>query len=193
VIDAIGHSLGISPLTGGVNYDKMCEHYLISAKEKGDNELGFTGAGWIDIMLVVIVVLLAIVAGLYFLNRWASKRVATQQDTIEKTKQAASIYVIDKKHDKAANVKGLPKVVMDNLPKASKLMKMYFVKAKIGPQIMTLMCEKTVYNALDVKKTFHVEMAGIYIASVKGMKTKYELKQIKKAKKAKAKEKNAKK
>ena len=148
---------------------------------------GFTGAGWIDILLIVIVVLGAIVAGLYFLNRWAAKRVAAQQDMVEKTKQSASIYVIDMKRDKAANVT-LPKVVMDNLPRTSKLMKMYFVKAKIGPQIVTLMCEKTVFNALDVKKTFQVELAGIYIASVKGMKTKYEIKQAQRNKKLKAKQ-----
>ena len=148
---------------------------------------GFTGFAWIDILLIVIVVLGAIIAGLYFLNRWAGKRVAAQQDMVEKTKQSASIYVIDMRRDKAANVT-LPKVVMDNLPRTAKMMKMYFVKAKIGPQIVTLMCEKTVFNALDVKKTFQVELAGIYIASVKGMKTKYELNQARKKKKMKAKE-----
>jgi len=147
---------------------------------------GFTGAGWADILLIIVAALGLIVAGLYFLNRWASKRVTDQQDMVEKTKQAASIYVIDKRRDKAANV-NLPKVVMDNMPRTSKLMKMYFVKAKIGPQIMTLMCEKTVYNALDVKKTFQVELAGIYIAHVKGMKTKYELKQARKKKQQEAK------
>ena len=147
----------------------------------------FTGFAWIDILLIVIVVLGAIVGGLYFLNRWAGKRVAAQQDMVEKTKQSASIYVIDMRRDKAENV-NLPKMVMDNLPRTAKLMKMYFVKAKIGPQIVTLMCEKTVYNALDVKKTFQVELAGIYIASVKGMKTKYEMDQARKAKKLKTKE-----
>ena len=140
-----------------------------------------------DIILIVGLVLVAIVVGLYFLNRWASKRMNTQQGMIEKTKQSASIYVIDKKRDKAANVH-LPKVVMENLPKASKLMTMNFVKAKIGPQIATLICDKNVYAALDVKKTFQVEMAGIYIVSVKGMKTQFEVKESRKAKKLKAKE-----
>ena len=143
---------------------------------------GFTGTGLLDIILIVIVVLVALAAGLYFLNRWAANKMTTQQSMIEKTKQAASIYVIDKKHDKAANVT-LPKVVMENLPRTAKLMKMHFVKAKIGPQIMTLMCDKNAYGALDIKKTFQVELAGIYIVSVKGMKTKYELKQAAKVKK----------
>ena len=147
---------------------------------------GFGGFGLWDIMLIVIVVLGLIVAGLYMLNRWAGRRMSEQQSAIEQAKQAASIYVIDKKHDKAANV-NLPKVVMENMPKTSKVMKMYFVKAKIGPQIMTLMCEKHVFNALDVKKTYQVELAGIYIAGIKGMKSKYEQKQAAKARKAKAK------
>jgi len=149
---------------------------------------GFGGGGFgiLDITLIVIAVLGAVLGGLYFLNRWASKKVTAQQEMVNKTKQSASIYVIDKRHDKAANVT-LPKVVMENLPRTTKLMKMHFVKAKIGPQIMTLMCEKGVYNALDVKKTFQVELAGIYIVHVKGMKTKYELKQAAKAKKARAK------
>ncbi|MCL2575174.1 MAG: hypothetical protein FWE33_01955 [Defluviitaleaceae bacterium] len=151
-----------------------------------------TGFGWLDIMLIVLAVLAAIGVGLYFLNRWASKRYTQQQDMVAKNKQPAQIYVIDKKHDKAANVQ-LPKMVTDNLPKTAKLTKMYFVKAKIGPQIITLMCDKTVFGALDVKKTFHVELAGIYIVSVKGAKTQYELKQAKKEKPKKAKEKSKKK
>ena len=151
--------------------------------------LGFGGGGIgvLDIILIVVVALGLILGGMYLLNRWASKKVTAQQEMINKTKQAASIYVIDKRHDKAANVT-LPKVVTENLPKTTKLMKMYFVKAKIGPQIITLMCEKQVYNALDVKKTFQVELAGIYISHVKGMKTKYEVKQMTKAKKLKRKE-----
>ena len=143
------------------------------------------GFGLWDILLIVGLVIGLIVAGLYFLNRWAAKRVNTQQSMIEKTKQNASIYVIDMRRDKAENV-SLPKIVKENMPKMSKMMKMYFVKAKIGPQIMTLMCEKQVFAALDVKKTFQVELAGIYIVSVKGMKTKYEIKQAAKAKKKKA-------
>ena len=140
-----------------------------------------------DILLIVGLVVVVIIVALYFLNRWASKRMSNQQSMIEKTKQAASIYVIDKKRDKAANVT-LPKVVTENLPKASKLMTMNFVKAKVGPQIVTLICDKNVFNALDVKKTFQVELAGIYIVSVKGMKTAFEVKEAKRAKKSKAKE-----
>jgi len=146
----------------------------------------FGGFGFLDILLIVVAAIGIIVGGLYLLNRWASKRVTNQQEMIDKTKQSAAIYVIDKKHDKAANVH-LPKVVMDNMPRTAKIMKMYFVKAKIGPQIMTLMCDKQVFGMLDAKKTFQVELAGIYIVSIKGMKSKYEMKQLARAKKEKAK------
>ena len=149
---------------------------------------GIGGGGWgvLDIIILVFVILVAIGAGLYFLNKWATKRYSTQQDMVAKNKQAASIYVIDKKHDKAANV-NLPKVVMENLPKTAKVVKMYFVKAKVGAQIITLMCDKNTFGLLDVKKTYNVELAGIYIVSVKGAKSKFEMKEAAKAKKAKEK------
>jgi len=144
------------------------------------------GALWLDILIIIFVVVVAIGVGFYFLNRWANKRYTAQQDMVQKNKQSAEIYVIDMKRDKAENV-NLPKVVMENLPRTAKIMKMNFIQAKVGPQIVTLMCDKNVYSALDIKKKFKVELAGIYIVSVKGAKTKYELAEAKKAKDAKAK------
>ncbi|MDR2166581.1 MAG: hypothetical protein LBE35_01865 [Clostridiales bacterium] len=145
-----------------------------------------TGLGWLDIILIVFAIVVAIGVGIYFLNRWANKRYAQQQDMVQKNKQSAKIYVIDMKRDRAANVK-LPKVVMDNLPRTAKAVKMNFVQAKVGPQIVMLMCDKNIFAALDVKKTFNVELAGIYIVSVKGAKTKFEQKEAARAKKQRAK------
>ncbi len=139
--------------------------------------------------LLIITITIGVIGGiLYYLNRWASKRMSDQQSLIEMSKQSATIYVIDKKRDKIDNV-NLPKIVSEQTPKYSKLMKMHFVKAKVGPQIMTLMCDKNVYNAIPVKKSLKVELAGIYIIGFAGMKTKEEMKQIKKDKKNKSKEK----
>lgn len=129
--------------------------------------------GW-DIAIIVFLVVVVIVAGIYFLNRWASKRMVDQQSMIERHRQPASIYVIDKKRDKITNA-NFPKVVQEQVPRWNKLMKMYLVKAKIGPQIATLMCDKEVFNALPLKKTVKVDMAGIYIVSMKGMKSKKEM------------------
>ena len=141
-----------------------------------------------DILIIAGVVVVAVFAAFYFLNRWASKKMGDQQAMVEKTKQEVQIFVIDKRRDRISNV-NLPKAVHEAVPKVSKLMRMYFIQAKVGPRIMTLMCDrKHVFNAIPVKKNVKVELAGIYIVSVKGMKTEQEIKAAGKEKRAKAKE-----
>ena len=138
-----------------------------------------------DIILLVVFIIAAIVAGLYFLNKWAAKKMTGQQEIIDRTRTVTSIYVIDKKKDKAENV-NLPKAALSQMPKMYKYMKMPFVKAKIGPQIITLMCDNKVFKALPVKKSVKVGLAGIYIADMVGMKTEKELKDQKRKKAADA-------
>lgn len=133
--------------------------------------------GVLDILIIVSIVVLVLGVGFYFLNKWAGKRAATQHQMVEQHKQTVSIYVIDKKKDKITN-SNMPKAMIDQMPKMGKMMKMPLVKAKIGPQIMTLICEKDVFEALPVKKTVTVEMAGAYIVGMKGMKTKLEMQKM---------------
>lgn len=147
--------------------------------------MGVMGAG--DIAIIIFVIVALIVAGLYFLNRWAAKKMDEQQKIVERTKQHATIYVIDKKKVKAAE-SSLPKMVTEKLPFVYKFIKTPLVKAKVGPQIVTLICDKNIYNAIPIKKNVKVELAGIYIVSVKGMKTPAQIKQANKEKKAKANE-----
>jgi hypothetical protein len=127
-----------------------------------------------DWAIIAAVVLVVIVAALYFLNRWAGKRMATQNEMVEKHKQTVTIYIIDKKKDKVTNA-NLPKAMASQIPRMGRMMKMPLVKAKVGKDIMTLMCDNKVFPALPVKKNVTVEMAGIYIVGMKGMKTKSEL------------------
>jgi len=137
--------------------------------------LGF-GGGWTiwDTAVIVALVLILVAVGLYFLNRWASKRMATQNEMVEKHKQTATIFVIDKKKEKIQNA-NLPKAMAAQIPRMSKLMKVPLVKAKIGKDIMTLVCDNNVFPALPVKKSVTVELAGIYIVSMKGQKSKAEM------------------
>ncbi len=139
-----------------------------------------TGA---DIFLLIFFILAGLGVALYFLNKWAYKKMGEQQTMIEKYKTTVSIYVIEKMKAKSDEV-NLPKAVTSQLTVFYKYLKMPYVKAKIGPQIMTLMCDKKVFEALPVKKNVKVELAGIYIVSMQGMKTKAELKRIAKSKKA---------
>ena len=139
-----------------------------------------------NILMVLMIVVGIIAAGLYFLNSWSSKRMSEQQSLLERNKQSATIFVIDKSKSRVTE-SSLPKAVIEQMPRYSKIMKMHFVKAKVGPQIVTLMCDKDVYNALPMKKNVKVELAGIYISTMKGMKSKEEMKAIAKAKKEKEK------
>lgn len=143
--------------------------------------------GWTDIILLVVLIIAAIAFGLYFLNKWAYKKMNTQNEMIEQHKMLQTAYIIDKKRDKIDNV-NLPKIVKDQMPKMGKLMKMNFVKVKIGPQILTLIADKNVYNALPLKKSVKIEVAGLYIVNMIGMKSAEEMKAIEKEKKEKAKQ-----
>jgi len=125
------------------------------------------------------------VVAFYLISKWSYKKMEEHQTLIERTRQSATIFVIDKSRGRL-KPGILPKAVMDQMPRSSKFLKMNFVKAKVGPQIATLVCDKNIYNAIPLKKNVKVEVSGIYIASMQGLKTKEELKAIKKEKKEKA-------
>ena len=44
------------------------------------------------------------------------------------------------------------------------------VKAKVGPRIMTLMCDAQIYPLIPVKKEVKATVSGIYITGVKGVR-----------------------
>ena len=144
-----------------------------------------------DIIIIITIIVGVILGGLYYLNKKATKKMGDHQDMINRSKQTTTIFVIDKKKTKITEV-NMPKIVTEQMPKIYKFLKLYFVQAKIGPQIMTLMCDKKVFNAITVKKNVKVELAGIYIVSVVGMKTDKEIKKAKKQKEKEAKKSSSK-
>jgi len=137
--------------------------------------------GW-DILFIIIIVVIVVALVIFFVSRWSSRKLAEQQDLMEKNKTTVSIYVIDKKKERIQNA-NFPKVVHEQMPKWNKFMKFPLVKAKIGPQIVTLMCDKKVFDVLPVKKNVKVDLAGIYIVHMKGLKTKHEMAQIRRDRK----------
>ena len=141
--------------------------------------------GLFEIAFLIAVIIVPVGIALFFLNRWAGRKMAEQQSMIAQHKTTVSIYVIDKKKEKAQNA-NFPKAVLDQMPRWNRFMKMPLIKAKIGPQIMTLMCDKAVFNALPVKKTVKVDLAGMYIVHMKGMKTKKELADFRRSRKGEA-------
>lgn len=141
-----------------------------------------------DIFLIVAVIVVAVIVGLYFLNRWAYKKLDAQNEAVNQHKMTQQAYIIDKKRCRITQINNMPKAVYTSLPKVAKYMKMNFVQCKIGPQIVTLIADKRVYNAIPLKKTVKIEIAGLYIVNMIGMKSIEEEKAAKKAKKEKEKE-----
>ena len=121
-----------------------------------------------DVLIIIVIVLALILAGLYYLNKKSMRRMIQAQDFIDQNRTTVQIFVIDKKQEKPSPT-NLPKVVYEQMPKASRMRKTNMVRAKVGPQIVTLLCDKPVYNVLPVKKTVKVELAGMYIIGMTGL------------------------
>lgn len=120
------------------------------------------------VLLVILAVLIIAVVVLYFLGKKAQKRQAQQQEQIDAMKQTVSMLIIDKKRMKIKE-SGLPQMVIDQTPKLMRGSKLPIVKAKVGPQIMTLVCEEKIFDSVPVKKEVKAVVSGIYITDVKGL------------------------
>jgi hypothetical protein len=118
---------------------------------------------WLYLILAVVIGLL--VGGYFFLKKRMQKKLDTQKELVEHHKVTTTILVIEKRMDKINNA-NIPKGVIEQIPKIYKLKKVPIVKAKIGPQVMDLLCEEDIFNKLPEKKTVNVELAGIFIAGI---------------------------
>lgn len=120
------------------------------------------------VLLVILAVLIIAVIVLYFLGKKAQKKQSEQQEQIDAMKQTVSMLIIDKKRMKLKDA-GLPQMVVDQTPKLLRGSKLPVVKAKVGPQIMTLICEESIFDSVPVKKEVKAVVSGIYITGVKGL------------------------
>ena len=132
------------------------------------------------VLLVILVILIAAFIALYFFGRKMEKKQAAQKEQMEAIAQTVTMMVIDKKKMKL-NDAGFPAVVVENTPKYLRRSKVPVVKAKIGPQIMSLMCDAQVYPLIPVGgKPIKAVLSGIYITSVKGIRGSLETPEPKK-------------
>ncbi|MBO4396365.1 MAG: hypothetical protein J5819_08470 [Eubacterium sp.] len=119
------------------------------------------------VMLSITGVLIIACVVLYFVGKKLQKKQDESQVQMEASAQVATILVIDKARMKLKEA-GLPAVVVENTPKYLRRSKVPVVKAKIGPKIMTLMCDDKIFPLLPVKKNLKVKISGIYIMGVLG-------------------------
>lgn len=124
---------------------------------------------WWHILLIILLVILAVLVVLYFVGTKMAKKQEAQKAQMEAMKQTVSMLVIDKKKMKLKDA-GLPDIVMQEVPKYMRRAKMCFVKAKIGPKIMTLIADNNVFEAIPTKKEVKVVVSGIYITEIKSVR-----------------------
>lgn len=120
------------------------------------------------VLLCILAVLIIAIIVLYFLGKKAQKKQSEQQAQIEANKQAVTMLIIDKKRMRMKE-SGLPQFVIDQTPKYLRRSKLPIVKAKVGPQMMSLVCDEKIFDSVPVKKEVKAWVSGIYIIGVKGL------------------------
>lgn len=151
----------------------------------------------LKILLIVIAILAVLLIALFIIGRKAEKKSAEQREMMESQSQSMSFYVIDKKKVKLSEA-GFPKIVLEQTPKYLRRTKMPVLKVKVGPRVMSLMCDPKIFDSILPKQEVKAQVSGIYVTSAKRIrgplpepkKTKKELKAEKKAAKEKAKANN---
>lgn len=131
------------------------------------------------VLIIVSVVLIGIIIALYFVGKNTQKKQELQQQQMEAYKQTVSMLIIDKKRMKMKE-SGLPDAVIQQTPKLLRGSKLPIVKAKVGPQVMTLVCDEKIFDDVPVKKEVKATVSGIYITGVKGLHGKIAPKEEKK-------------
>ena len=123
---------------------------------------------WQIVLLVILAVLIITLVVLYFLGKKAQKKQEEQQQQINAMEQTVSMLNIDKKRMKIKE-SGLPQAVIDQTPKLMRGSKLPIVKAKVGPQILSLVSDEKIFDSIPVKKEVKAVVSGIYITEVKGL------------------------
>ena len=123
------------------------------------------------VLLIIGLVIIVLAIIFYFVGRRAQKKQEESQAQLDAVKQTVSMLVIDKGKIKFRDA-GFPAIVVEKTPKRYHRMKTPVVKAKVGPKIMTFMCDADIYDVIPVKKEVKATISGIYITDVKGVRGK---------------------
>ena len=113
-------------------------------------------------MIIALVVL-------YFLGKKAQKKKEEQDAQMAAIAQTIPMLIIDKKRMKIKD-SGLPQAVIDQTPKMMRWSKLPVVKAKVGPKVMSLIADESIFDMIPVKKEVKATVSGIYITKVTGVR-----------------------
>ena len=140
------------------------------------------------IFIIVVCVLLIAVIALAIIGRKLQKKQDASSEQMEAAAQTMSMLVIDKKMMKLKDA-NLPKIVLEQTPKYLRRSKVPIVKVKIGPKIVTMLCDEKIFDVIPLKKEVKAVINGIYIVDVKGLRSGLETTTKKKGFMAKVREK----
>lgn len=125
------------------------------------------------VLCIILGVVLAILIVLTIVGRKMQKKQAENEVAMQQASQVLSMLVIDKKRMRLKEA-GLPQIVLEQTPKYMRRTKVPIVKAKVGPKIMSLMCDQKIFELLPVKKEVKAVVSGIYIMDIKGSRNNLE-------------------
>lgn len=125
---------------------------------------------WIVLIIVIVVALIALFVLYKFGDKLQKKQIA-QKEQMAEAAQPVTMLVIDKKILPMKDA-GLPKMVLEQTPKRYQKAKLPIVKAKIGPQIMNLICDDAIFEDVPTKGEVKAMVSGIYVLSVKSVRGK---------------------
>lgn len=120
------------------------------------------------IFLSILAVITVAVVVLYFMGRRLQKKQESSQEQLAAAAQQISMFIIDKKIMKMRDA-GLPDSVLAQASALQRRAKVPVIKAKVGPQVMNLICDNAIFDQVPVKKEVKASVSGIYVNSVKGL------------------------
>lgn len=121
---------------------------------------------WIALIAIIVVAAIVLTV-LYFLGKKLEKKQAEQQALMDSMAQTISLMVVDKKRMRIKEATSLPKQVMEQTPWYLKRSKVPVVKVKVGPRVMTMMCDDKLFDLLPLKTELKATISGIYITKAK--------------------------
>lgn len=124
------------------------------------------------VLIVVAAILIGVTIVLAVLGKKAQTRQAEQERQVEATAQQYTMLIIDKKKMKMSE-SGLPSSVTGTQPWYAKRAKVPVVKAKVGPKVMTFICDPQIFDMVPVKQEVKAKVSGLYISSVQGVHGKH--------------------
>ena len=121
------------------------------------------------VLIVIAILTIAALVVLYFISKKAKKKQEETEQQMKASAQVLSMLIIDKKRMKIKEA-GLPAVAIESTTKYLRGMKVPVVKAKVGPRVMTLLCDEKIFPNIPVKKEVKAVVSGLYITDVKGLR-----------------------